>query len=254
MEILVCVKRAPAPGAKIPLTADGSAIDTRNLGFTMSPHEECAVEEAVRLVEAHGGSATVMTLGPPEAAEQMRDGIATGADHGVLVETDRTDWDPQATAAALGEAIAQLQQEGARFDLVLFGNESADAAHEQVSVRVAHRLGLPIVNGIKGLETSDGHVALRRDTAAGSERYEVPLPAAVAVKKGLNLPRYPALKGRMRARKATVRTIAALHHPGGLTSHGLRYPPDETTETEILGRGADAAPRVVELLGEEGLT
>lgn len=254
VEILVCIKRVPSPGAKIPLLADGSDLDTRNLGFTISPHEECAVEEAVRLVEAHGGSATAMALGPPEAAEQVRGAIATGVDHGVLVEADSPDWDPQAIAAGLGDAIATLTEEGARFDLVLFGNESADAAHEQVGVRVAHRLGWPIVGGIKGLELADGHVALRRDTAAGSERYEVPLPAAVAVKEGLNLPRYPALKGRMRARKAHVRTIPAEARGGGLTRTRLRYPPEEDSETEILGHGAEAAPKIVEILRQEGLT
>lgn len=253
MEILVCIKRVPSPGARIPLLVDGSDIDTRHLGFTISPHEECAVEEAVRLVEAYGGSSTALALGPPEAAEQVRGAIAAGVDRGVLVEADSADWDPQAIATALGEAVATLQGEGPAFDLVLFGNESADGAHEQVGVRVAHRLGLPIVGGIKGLQLAGGHVALRRDTAAGSERYEVPLPAAVAVKEGLNLPRYPALKGRMRARKADVRTIAAQHRPGGLTRARLRHPPEETTETEILGRGAEAAPKVVEILRQEGL-
>ena len=254
MQVLVCVKRVPAPGARIPLAADGSEIDTRHLGFTISPHEECAVEEAVRLVEAHGGSATAMTLGPPEATEQVRAAIAIGCDAGVLVEAGTPDWDPQATASALGDAIALLAEEGQRFDLVLFGNESADAAGAQVGVRVAHRLGWPIVSGIKGLEVADGHVSLRRDTARAVERYEVPLPAVVAVKEGLNLPRYPALKGRMRARKAQVRTLPAEHRAGGLSRTLLRHPPEERTDTVMLGRGADAAPRIVEILHEEGLT
>lgn len=253
MEILVCLKRVPAPGAKIPLLDDGSDLDTRHLGFTLSPHEECAVEEAVRLVEAHGGSSTALALGPPEAAEQLRTAIAIGVDHGVLVTADGPDWDPQATASALGDAIVALMNEGAHFDLVLFGNESADAAHEQVSVRVAHRLGLPIVSGIKGLEISDGQVRLRRDAAGANERYEVALPAAAAVKEGLNLPRYPALKGRMRARKAQVRTIVGEHHPGGLTRQRLRYPPEEHSETAVLGHGPEAASAVVEILKQEGL-
>jgi electron transfer flavoprotein beta subunit len=253
VEVLVCIKRVPSPGAKIPLTDDGAEIDTKNLGFTVSPHEECAVEEAVRLVEAHGGSATALALGPPEAAEQVRSAIAIGCDHGVLAAADSADWDPQAIASALGDAITQLTEEGASFDLILFGNESADAAHEQVGVRVAHRLGLPIVSGIKGLETVDGHVRLRRDTAAGSEHYEVPLPSAVAVKEGLNLPRYPALKGRMRARKAHVREIPAEPRAGGLRRLRLRHPPEEQSEPAVLGRGADAVPKVVEVLREEGL-
>ena len=78
MHILVCVKRVPATGGRIVLTADGQEIDTRYLGFTVSPHEECAVEEAVRIVEAQGGSSTVLTLGPAAAEEQLRDAMAVG--------------------------------------------------------------------------------------------------------------------------------------------------------------------------------
>jgi electron transfer flavoprotein len=124
------------------LTDDDQAIQTRHLGFTISPHEECAVEEAVRLVEATGGEAVVLTLGPAEAEEQLRDSMAIGADRGILLKTDGTEWDPQATAHAIVEAIRAEEP----FDLLLFGNESADAGNYQVGIRVAYALGLPVVN------------------------------------------------------------------------------------------------------------
>src|SRR5260370_35931662 len=88
MNILVCVKRVPATGSKIVLTADSQDIDTRYLGFTISPHEECAVEEAVRIIEARGGSSTVLTLGPEAAAGQLSDPMALGIDNPLLLETD----------------------------------------------------------------------------------------------------------------------------------------------------------------------
>ena len=105
MDVLVCVKRVPAVGAEILLTADATAIDTRHLGFTIGPHEECAVEEAVRIAERTGGSAGVLTVGPPETEEQLRYALSMGADHAVRVDTPETDPDPEATAAAVTGAL-----------------------------------------------------------------------------------------------------------------------------------------------------
>src|SRR4029453_2329175 len=111
VRVLVCVKRVPAPGARIALTADGQDIDTKNLGFTTSPHEECAVEEAIRLVERHGGTTTVLTVGPPEAEEQLRYALSVGVDHAVLVATAGEELDAQATARSLVAAITELEAE-----------------------------------------------------------------------------------------------------------------------------------------------
>src|SRR5205814_5862705 len=121
LNILCCVKRVPMTGGRIVLTADGQAIETRHLGFTISPHEECGVEEAVRIVEAQGGEVVVLTLGPAAAEEQLRDCMAIGADRGILLQTDE-EWDAQATAAAMVEAIRGEEA----FDLIVFGNESAE--------------------------------------------------------------------------------------------------------------------------------
>ncbi|PXY22967.1 electron transfer flavoprotein subunit alpha [Prauserella muralis] len=252
MEVLVCVKRVPASGARVPLTPDGLHVDTRHLGFTIGPHEECAVEEAVRLVGEHGGRATVLAAGPPEVAEQLRYALAMGADRAVLVDTGSDELDPQATAAAIGQAVAELAAEKPP-DLVLFGDSSADAGHFQVGVRVACGLGLPIVGGIKGVEVGDGVVRLRREVADGDERYVLPLPAAAGVREGLNLPRYPNLPGRLRAKKAAVHTIVARPEPGGLRTVRLRQPADEATGPVWLGRGAAAAPAVVDVLDELGV-
>src|SRR4029453_11187304 len=105
MNILVCIKRVPDVGAKLEVASGEKAIETRDLGFTISPHEECAVEEAVVIVEKHGGSGAVLTLGPRDAEEQLRDSMARGMDRGILLETDGDDWDPAQTASAIVEAI-----------------------------------------------------------------------------------------------------------------------------------------------------
>lgn len=249
MRILVCVKRVPAPGAKIVLTDDAQSIDTSLLSFAVSPHEECAVEEGVRIAEAHDGSVTVLTLGPPEAEEQLRAALAVGADAGVLIPTDGSDWDPISTATAISSAVEELEAQGA-FDLILFGNESADSGGYQVGIRVAHSLSRPIVSGIKGIDVEEGSLTLRRETPTGSELYELPTPAVVAVKEGINLPRYPTLKGRLNAKKVEVERLERERVGSGQEMIRLVTPEVEVSETEILGTGADAAPAVADVIQE----
>lgn len=253
MRVLVCIKRVPAFGGKVSVTEDGTDIDTRHLGFTIGPHEECAVEEAVRLVAEHGGHVTVLTAGPPEAQEQLRYALSMGANSGVLVE--HSTHDPQATATALTETIETLESEEGGFDLILVGNESADAGNYQVGIRVACALERPIVGGIKGIELGDEgeHVSLHRQSPEGVEVYRTPLPAVVAVKEGLNLPRYPSIQGRLRAKKAPLRTLQPEAAPGGLRTVRLRPPTEQAHETVVLGYGADAADSVVDLLTEKGM-
>jgi electron transfer flavoprotein beta subunit len=253
MRVLVCVKRVPAPGARINITADGQAVDTAYLGFAMSPHEECAVEAAVQLIEAHGGESTVLTLGVAEADEQLRYAASLGVSKAVLLPIDGPDWDPQATAAAIGSAIAAIEAADGPFDLILFGNESADSGGFQVGVRVARRLGRPMVNGVKGIAVDGGEIVARREADAGVEVYRLPIPAVVGVKEGINLPRYPTMKGRIASKKVVVDQIAPDAVPGGQRLVTLAQPVEQATETVVLGRGVDAAPAVVDLLAELGL-
>ncbi len=254
MRVLVCVKRVPAPGAKINITADGLAIDTAYLAFTTSPHEECAVEEAVRLVEQHGGEATVLTLGPAEADEQLRYAASLGVAKAVLLPIVGADWDPQRTAAAIATAIAELESADGPFDIILFGNESADSGGFQVGVRVARSLGRPIVNGIKGIEVvGDGTVRARRESEVGLEVYALPTPVVLGVKEGINLPRYPTLKGRLGSKKIEVGQIVPDVAAGGQRMVTLLPAAEQVGATTILGHGPDAAAAVVDLLEELGV-
>jgi electron transfer flavoprotein beta subunit len=255
MEILVCVKRVPTVGGTMALTDDGQRVDTRMSGFTVSPHEECAVEEAVQIVERLGGSVTVLTLGPPEAADQVRDMLALGANHGVVLETDDREWGPVATAQAIEHSIARWSQFSGGYDLLLFGNEAADTGGYQVPVRVANALGLPCVTGIKHLDVSvdEDKIRARREYRGVEEVFELPLPAVVSVKEGINLPRYPSLPGRLRAKRAVIERLSPSWQRDGLRTVRLRLPEGEQHHAKVLGTGTEAVPALVDLLDELGV-
>ena len=249
MRLLVCVKRVPLTGGKMVLTPDEQAIETRHLGFTISPHEECAVEEAVRLVEANGGETVVLTLGPAEAEEQLRDCMAIGADRGILLKTDGTDWDAQATAGAIVDAIRAEEP----FDLLLFGNESADAGNYQIGIRVAYALGLPVVTGLKKISLDGAQVRCERDAGGARDVYVVPMPAVLTVLEGLNLPRYPSVPGRLRAKSKPLAVSEPVRPPSKLEKLRLVVPEGQGKQAELLGEGAAAAARVVEVMQSLGV-
>ncbi|MDO9174260.1 MAG: electron transfer flavoprotein beta subunit/FixA family protein, partial [Actinomycetota bacterium] len=237
MRVLVCVKRVPAPGARINITPDGLAVDTAYLAFTTSPHEECAVEEAVQLVERHGGESTVLTLGPAEADEQLRYAASIGVNKAVLLPIDSAEWDPQRTATAITTAIRTLEAADGPFDVILFGNESADAGNFQVGVRVAHALARPIVNGIKGIEVDGDSLKARRESDAGVEVYALTMPVVLGVKEGINLPRYPTLKGRLGSKKIEVGQVVPEAVLGGQQMISLVQSAEQVSQTIMLGNG-----------------
>jgi len=230
------------------LTDDAQAIQTRHLGFTISPHEECGVEEAARIVEAQGGEVVALTLGPAESEEQLRECMALGADRSIQLVSDE-EWDAQATAGAIVEAIRSEEP----FDLIVFGNESADAGNFQVGIRVAYALGLPVVTGLKGLTVAEGRVRCEQEVANGRDVWDVPLPAVVTVKEGLNLPRYPSVPAKLRANRKPVDAKPVQRPEPKLEKLRLVVPEGQGKQAEVLGHGPDAAPAIVEVMQKLGV-
>ena len=253
MKVLVAIKRVPAVAGRITLTEDARAIDTRHLGFTISPHEECAVEEAVRLIEANGGDSVVITLGPEEAIEQVRDALALGMARGIHLVTDGSEWDPESTAGALVDAIRADEAVSGPFDLILMGNETGDSAGFQVAVRVARQLGRPAVASIKGLRVDGDTARCEQESGGGRDVYELPLPAVVAVLEGINLPRFPSVPGRLRAKGKPVEVSRPERPEQRLELQRLVVPAGAAKQAVILGTGPEAAPKVVEVLQGLGL-
>ncbi len=253
MRVLVCIKRVPEVAGRITLTDDQRAIDTKYVGFTIGPHEECAVEEAVRLIEAHGGELVVLTLGPAESLEQLRDAMALGVSRAIHLVTDGEEWDGESTAAAIVDAVRADEAESGPFDVILLGNEAADAGGYQVGVRIGRALGRPVVTGIKGLAVADGTARCEQEAGGGRDVYEVRTPAVVGVLEGINLPRYPSVPGRLRAKSKPVATSSPARPPQRLEMIRLVVPPAAVKEAEVLGHGPGAAPAVVAMLQSVGI-
>lgn len=251
--VLVCIKRVPDTGGEIRLTEDAMGVDDRALGFTVSPHEDCAVELAVSTAAATGGTATVLTLGPAEAVEQLRDALAVGCTAAVHIEADSSAYGPADVATAIADVVRAHETAGTTYDLVLLGNDAADTGDFQVGIRLAYALERPVVTGIATVEVSGDTVVARGDGPEGTEIHEVPLPAVVTVMEGGVAPRYPSIPGRMKAKRVQVETVTPSREPAGSGRVRLKLPPAQPSQVQVLGEGPQAAPAVVDLLEKLGV-
>ncbi len=251
-DVLVCVKRVAESSSQVQLTADGQAVDGRYVGFTIGVHDSCAVELAVEVAEASGGSATVLSLGPAETADQLRGALALGCGAAVLVEADSNRYGPADVAREIAAVVRAHAEEGRSYDLVLLGNDAADSGDFQVGIRLAHALGRPVVNGAATLGVADSTLTAYVAAADGEETYQVPLPVVATVLEGGVEPRYPTIKGRMAAKKVQVETRGPTAEPGGSGRVRLVLPPPQPSSVEILGEGPEAAAAVVDLLDQLG--
>lgn len=256
-DILVCVKRVPDASSEVVLTEDGQAVDGRFAGFTMSAHEECAVELAVQAASATGGEATVLTLGDAEAVEQLRAGLAVGCTAATHVLTDAQQFGPADVAREIAAVVRDHEAAGRSHDLVLLGNDAADTGDFQVGIRLAYELGRPVITGVSKVSVSeiDGRMSVTAsgDGPDGYETYQVPLPAVVSVLEGGVLPRYPTVPGRMKAKKVPIEERTPSATPGGPARVRWTLPPAAPSDVQILGNGPAAAPAVVDLLEQLGV-
>ena len=252
-DVLVCIKRVVDSTGEVVLTDDGQAVDGRYAGFTMSAHEECAVELAVQVAAATGGAATVLTLGEVEAVEQLRAALAVGCTAATHVVADPSRLGPADVAREIAAVVRDHEAEGRAHDLVLLGNDAADSGDFQVGIRLAYELGRPVVNGVARVRVEDGAVVADGDGPEGHETYRVPLPAVVTVLEGGVEPRYPTVPGRMKAKKVPVEERAPVAEPSGPKRVRLLLPPPAPSNVQVLGKGPEAAPAVVDLLERLGV-
>jgi electron transfer flavoprotein beta subunit len=251
--VLVCIKRVPEASGQVLLSDDLQSVDARHVGYTVSPQEECAVELAISVANATGGDATALSVGPADALEQLRDAIAVGCTSAIRIDAEPDRFGPVDVAAAIADVVKAREADGLSYDLILVGNDAADTGDFQVGVRLAYALGRPVLTGISTVEVTDGSVSARGDGPEGTEVFELPLPAVVAVQEGGITPRYPSIPGRMKAKRTPVDVVSPDRELTGSGRVGLRLPPAQPSSVEILGEGAAAAPSVVDLLVRIGV-
>src|SRR3989442_10913130 len=195
MKIAVCIKRVPDSETRVKIAADGKSLDEAGVKFVLNPYDEFAVEEALRRKEKAGaGEVAVICLGPAAAQETIRTALAMGADRGFLLQTDKIPADPFETAKVIAAELKSTT-----WDLILFGRMAIDDYNTQVGSLVAELLGLPGVTPESHLATEATKSFADREIKGGTEAAIFPLPAVLTPDKGLNEPRYPALKGIMAA-------------------------------------------------------
>jgi electron transfer flavoprotein beta subunit len=229
-------------------------VDGRYAGFTVSPHENCAVELAVQIAAATGGEATVVTLGGDEASEQLRGVLALGCTAATHIVADAPAYGPADVARELAAVVRDHEAAGRGHDLILLGNDAADSGDFQVGIRLAYALERPVVTGISTVEVDGAMAVARGEGPTGQDTYRLPLPAVVTILEGGVEPRYPTVSGRMKAKKIEIEQRRPSAAPAGAKRVRLFLPPPVANQVTVLGEGADAAPAVVALLESLGVT
>ncbi len=256
MNILVFVKRVPDTESRIRIRHETNSIIEDGLNFAASPYDDFAVEEALRLKEAKGGTVRVVCVGRDEALPVLRKCLAMGADEAVLVkdETPET-YDGLRTARIIAKAV---ETKFAGADLLLFGKQAVGTDNSQVPAMVAELLGLPQANVVTKLEIDGNAATALREIEGATEKVVFSLPAVVSAQKGLNEPRYETLKGIMAAKKKEIPVIkiedlglAAGDLESRVAITGLDMPPERRAGRILQGDPADTARELAALLHGE---
>lgn len=247
MKIVVCIKRVPSTEATVRIGTDGKSLDPTGVEYILSPFDEIALEEALRIKEKLGaGEVIALTVGTADAATTLRTCLAMGADKGIIVKDDQAyKRDSYAIAQALSTVLKEVSP-----DIVLFGKQAVDDDNSQVPTMVSYIMNIPFVSLIVKLELAGNNATVQREVDGGREILEVTLPAAFSAQKGLNEPRYPSLKGIMAAKKKPIEEKTGNFPAPSLETIKMEYPPSRAPG-RVVGKGVEAVPELVKLLKEE---
>lgn len=253
MNIYVCVKQVPDTETKIKLASDGNGIDTAGIKWIMSPYDEFAVEEALRLKEKNAGSSvTAISAGPARVVETLRTALAMGADNAIHIELSES-----ADNFSVAKALAGALKKEAKTDIVYFGKEAIDDGAAQTAQLVSSHLDCACVTVALGIEYSADKVKCKREVEGGAfEMVEASLPVVIAAQKGLNEPRYASLPNIMKAKKKEVKIlkeadVGVSASDVKIKLKNFQLPPPKQAGKKIDGDAATQAKELVRLLHTE---
>ena len=256
MEIVVLLKQVPATESLIEISDDGLSIKTDDIKWVINPYDEFAVEEALRIKEAHGGSVTILSVGSEKTVEAIRTALAMGADKGMLInDPDRAGYDGLITARVLAAALKEVP-----FDLIIAGQRAVDDDNFQVGPATAEFLSIPHISMVIKQEITDSKIRCHRTVEGGTVILEAPLPVLFTTKRGLNEPRYASLPGIMKAKKKPmdIKSITDIGLDASQIGEPLtrivamKPPPQRKGGIMIAGDSAqEKAAELVRLLREE---
>lgn len=246
MKIVACIKRVPTTEAQAKVGADAKSLDSTGWQYMASFYDEIAVEAAIQAKEKHGGDITVLTIGPSEAAKEVREFLARGADTGVILkDADPGSRDPRWTAKALAAKIGSLGP-----DIVFTGRVATDRDNAAVGPMLATFLGWACVTEVVALELADGRGTAKRETEHGVETVEFALPAVITCNKGLNEPRRASLKGIMAVKTKTIAEEAPHDSLAQAVIVAVELPPARKAG-RIVGEGVAGVAALVDALKNE---